>query len=226
MVVGVVEGHAGEVRLRRHRGRRPGEPRLRPRRGSPRQVRGEEQWLLHGLGALAGAAGAGLWFYGQHDRDRNHHLARLARPDHRPEPRWRPSGSASDHDANANPNLARHARRAHGPAPPDRRRFGYDPNPKSGALQCGSSNSCPQDYTCRSGRCWKDGAGGQGESGGTTGQGGQGGSAGAPNIANFVGTWAFNAASSKRTRGCTDGTNEITDAAGTTPRPSRAPRPR
>jgi hypothetical protein len=81
---------------------------------------------------------------------------------------------------------------------------GYDPNPESGALQCGSSNTCPQDYTCRSGRCWKDGTGG---SSGTTGQGGSGG--GAPNIANFVGTWAFDAAASKRTRVCTDGTNEI-----------------
>ena len=92
---------------------------------------------------------------------------------------------------------------------------GYDPNPESGALQCGSSNTCPQDYTCRSGRCWKDGgggSGGQGGSGGTTGQGGQGGqggSAGGANVANFVGTWVFNAASSKRTRVCTDGTNEI-----------------
>ena len=83
---------------------------------------------------------------------------------------------------------------------------GYAPNPESGTLQCGSSNTCPEDYTCRSGHCWKDGAGG---SGGTTGQGGQGGSAGGPNIANFLGTWVFDGAASKRTRQCTDGTNEV-----------------
>ena len=80
---------------------------------------------------------------------------------------------------------------------------GYGPNPESGTLQCGSSNACPENYTCRSGRCWRDGAGG---SGGTTGQGGSGGG---PNIANFVGTWVFDGPASKRTRQCTDGTDEI-----------------
>jgi hypothetical protein len=92
---------------------------------------------------------------------------------------------------------------------------GYSPNPESGTLQCGSSNSCPEGYSCRSGRCWKDGAGGAGGgSGGTTGtagrggSGGTGGTGGGTNVANFIGTWVFNGASSKRVRQCTDGTNE------------------
>lgn len=89
---------------------------------------------------------------------------------------------------------------------------GYSPNPESGALQCGSSNTCPENYTCRSGQCWRDGAGGQGGSAGSAGSAGstgQGGSGGGPNIADFVGTWVFNGAASKRTRQCTDGTNEV-----------------
>jgi hypothetical protein len=98
---------------------------------------------------------------------------------------------------------------------------GYSPNFESGTLQCASSNSCPEGYSCRSGRCWKDGAGGQGGSGGTTGQGGSGGGG---NVANFIGTWVFNGAASKRTRQCNDGTNEtlmpwddiVTIEAGTT----------
>jgi len=89
---------------------------------------------------------------------------------------------------------------------------GYSPNPESGTLQCGSSNTCPEGYSCQSGRCWKDGGGGSGGTtgsaggGGTTGTGGSGGGA---SVANFIGTWVFNGAQSKRTRQCTDGTNEI-----------------
>lgn len=82
---------------------------------------------------------------------------------------------------------------------------GYSPNPESGTLQCGSSNTCPEGYSCRSGRCWKDGGGGSGGSTGTAGTGGGGGSSG---VANFIGTWVFQGASSKRVRQCTDGTNE------------------
>ena len=82
---------------------------------------------------------------------------------------------------------------------------GYSPNPASGELQCGPSNSCPDDYTCRSGRCWKD------DGGGTS-------------VASFIGTWVFDGGASKRTRQCTDGTNEtlmpwddfVTIEAGTT----------
>jgi hypothetical protein len=88
---------------------------------------------------------------------------------------------------------------------------GYSPNPESGALQCGSSNTCPEGYSCQSGRCWKDGAGGQSGSAGTTGtagRGGSGGGGGAVGIEKFVGTWVFDAAASKRVRQCTDGTNE------------------
>src|SRR6185503_16230579 len=86
---------------------------------------------------------------------------------------------------------------------------GYSPNPESGTLQCGSSNTCPEGYSCRSGRCWKDGgSGGTTGSAGTTGRGGSGGSGGGPNLANFIGTWVFNAPASKRVRQCTDGTNE------------------
>jgi len=78
---------------------------------------------------------------------------------------------------------------------------GYDPNPESGTLKCGSSNACPDGYSCRSGLCWKSGTGG-------TGGGGTGGNN--ANIAKFVGRWAFNAAASSRTRVCSDGTNETT----------------
>jgi hypothetical protein len=99
---------------------------------------------------------------------------------------------------------------------------GYSPNFESGTLQCGSSNSCPEGYSCRSGTCWKDGAGGAGGSGGTTGTAGAGGSGGSGgrggtggtggtgggNVANFIGRWVFDGANSKRTRQCTDGTNE------------------
>ena len=90
---------------------------------------------------------------------------------------------------------------------------GYSPNPESGTLQCGPSNSCPEDYTCRSGRCWKDGAGGQGGSGGTTGSAGTGGSGpggsgGSGGVTRLVGHWVFNGAASKRVRQCPDGTNE------------------
>lgn len=96
---------------------------------------------------------------------------------------------------------------------------GYDPNPASGTLQCGSSNTCPEGYSCRSGRCWKDDSGGAGSAGssgsaGTTGtagrggSGGAGGTAGGPNLDHFIGTWVFVGAQSKRTRQCTDNTNE------------------
>ena len=83
---------------------------------------------------------------------------------------------------------------------------GYGPNPESGALQCGSSNTCPEGYSCQSGRCWKDGAGGQSGSGGTMGTAGTGGSG--AGLDKFIGTWSFNAAVSKRVRQCNDGTNE------------------
>jgi hypothetical protein len=66
---------------------------------------------------------------------------------------------------------------------------GYSPNPESGTLQCGSSNTCPEGYSCRSGLCWK-GGGGNGD------------------VTNFIGTWVFDGSASKRVRQCDDGTNE------------------
>src|SRR5881409_2373329 len=74
---------------------------------------------------------------------------------------------------------------------------GYSPNFADDMLKCGSSNTCPDGYTCRSGLCAKTGGGG----------GGAGGSA---NLANFVGHWVFTAAQSTRTRECTDGSSETT----------------
>jgi hypothetical protein len=77
---------------------------------------------------------------------------------------------------------------------------GYDPNPESGTLHCGAQNSCPDGYSCTSGRCWRNGGGG------STGTGGGGGSSGS--LGKFIGSWTFTAASSMRVRVCTDGTNE------------------
>jgi hypothetical protein len=86
---------------------------------------------------------------------------------------------------------------------------GYSPNPESGTLKCGSSNTCPEGYSCQSGLCWKDGAGGSGGSG--SGHGGSGGGGGNnPAVAKFVGHWVFNGALSTRTRDCNDGTHEVT----------------
>jgi hypothetical protein len=76
---------------------------------------------------------------------------------------------------------------------------GYNPNPESGTLQCGPDNTCPQNYTCRSGLCWRDGAGG------STGTGGTGG--GDP-PSHFIGVWVSDPSLAKRVRVCNDGTNE------------------
>ncbi len=96
---------------------------------------------------------------------------------------------------------------------------GYSPNPANGELHCGSSNTCPEGYSCMSGRCWKDGAAGSTGSGGnsggagTTGSGGSSGSAGTTGSGGssaadkFVGTWSF-APPSTRMITCTDGYTE------------------
>jgi len=73
---------------------------------------------------------------------------------------------------------------------------GYDPNPESGTLRCGTDNSCPQNYTCMSGHCYRDGAGGSSGTGGTTG------------ISKFLGYWNSDPLLAKRVRVCNDGTNE------------------
>jgi hypothetical protein len=88
---------------------------------------------------------------------------------------------------------------------------GYSPNPEDGTLKCGSSNACPDGYSCRSGACWKNGGTGRagtggGGSAGTTGNGGTGGGS----VAKFVGHWVFNGPQSSRTRECTDGSKETT----------------
>jgi hypothetical protein len=85
---------------------------------------------------------------------------------------------------------------------------GYSPNPESGTLKCGSSNSCPEGYSCSSGRCWKDGAGGTG--GSSSGHGGSGGSGGSSGADKFIGTWRFISPSS-RMIACTDGSSENKD---------------
>jgi hypothetical protein len=87
---------------------------------------------------------------------------------------------------------------------------GYDPMPADGMLKCGSSNSCPDNYSCMSGRCWRNGAGGSGTAGttGSGGRGGSGGSGGGSPADKFIGTWTFDAANTTRVRVCTDGTNE------------------
>ena len=88
---------------------------------------------------------------------------------------------------------------------------GYDPSPESGMLHCGPQNSCPDGYSCTSGRCWRDGGGGSTGTAGTGGRGGSGGtggSGGSGSVAKFVGRWTFGA-DSMRVRVCTDGvTNE------------------
>ena len=83
---------------------------------------------------------------------------------------------------------------------------GYNPNFEDGSLKCGSSNACPDGYSCMSGRCWKNAGGGG--SGGSTGTGGAGGNSA---IAKFVGLWTFVGAQSTRTRECTDGSKETSN---------------
>jgi len=68
---------------------------------------------------------------------------------------------------------------------------GYDPNPESGALQCGPSNSCPDNYSCMSGRCFRNCEGGSG-----------------PAVNKFIGHWVSDPTLAKRVRVCNDGTNE------------------
>jgi hypothetical protein len=80
---------------------------------------------------------------------------------------------------------------------------GYNPKFDDGSLKCGSSNACPDGYSCMSGRCWKNAGGG-----GSTGTGGTGGNSA---IAKFVGLWTFVGAQSTRTRECTDGSKETTN---------------
>jgi hypothetical protein len=95
---------------------------------------------------------------------------------------------------------------------------GYDPNPASGEVKCGPSNSCPDNYTCMSGACWRNGGAGTtgrggsgnpgsgGRGGSTAGSGGSGGSSQADK---FIGRWTSDKNTAKRVRVCTDGTNEI-----------------
>jgi hypothetical protein len=85
---------------------------------------------------------------------------------------------------------------------------GYSPNPENGTLKCGSSNTCPEGFSCRSGTCWKDsGTAGTTVGGGSMGTGGTGGS---NSLSKFIGTWTFVAQQSTRTRSCSDGTQETT----------------
>jgi hypothetical protein len=101
---------------------------------------------------------------------------------------------------------------------------GYDPNPASGEVKCGPSNSCPDNYTCMSGACWRNGgagttgrggsgnpgSGGRAGSGGSTaGSAGSGGSGGSSQADKFIGRWTSDKNTAKRVRVCTDGTNEI-----------------
>jgi hypothetical protein len=76
---------------------------------------------------------------------------------------------------------------------------GYDPQFESGTLKCGPMNSCPENYSCMNGACWRDGGGG------STGGGGSGGSSAADK---FIGHWVSDPVLTKRVRVCTDGTNE------------------
>jgi len=89
---------------------------------------------------------------------------------------------------------------------------GYDPSPASGTLKCGPQNSCPDNYTCMSGACWRNGAagstgtghGGGGGTGGTS----TGGTGGSTSVDKFIGHWVF-ATGSQRVRVCpTLGVNE------------------
>ena len=85
---------------------------------------------------------------------------------------------------------------------------GYDPMPENGMLKCGSGNSCPDNYSGTSWRCWRNGAGGSGNTTGGGGRGGAGGGGGSASGDKFIGHWVSNPATAKRMRVCTDGTNE------------------
>jgi hypothetical protein len=64
---------------------------------------------------------------------------------------------------------------------------GYDPNIPSGTLLCGPQDSCPEDYSCVSGACWRAGD--------------------ASAATRLLGYWTFNAPPSRRVIVCTDGTS-------------------
>jgi hypothetical protein len=63
---------------------------------------------------------------------------------------------------------------------------GYDPNPPSGTLLCGPQDSCPQNYSCMGGTCWRPGE--------------------ATAATRLLGYWTF-VAPSRRVIVCTDGTS-------------------
>jgi hypothetical protein len=84
---------------------------------------------------------------------------------------------------------------------------GYAPNPASGTLKCGSSNSCPDGYFCSNGFCWKDGQ--------SPSDGGPRDAAGpdASPADKFVGTWTFGATLT-RALACSDGSSSTTNVGG------------
>ena len=123
------------------------------------------QWVFYGLGALAAAGGVGLWFYGQQAdrRRRDDDLARFVRAHPRPKPGRR---HAQDHLLMKRTFISR-ALLGATLSLVLAAACGYDPNPESGMLKCGSSNTCPDGYSCNSGLCWKNGAGGSSGRGGS-----------------------------------------------------------
>jgi hypothetical protein len=90
---------------------------------------------------------------------------------------------------------------------------GYSPKPANGELKCGSSDTCPEGYSCMSEHCWQNGAAGSGGSTGSAGRGGTTGTGGSSATDKFIGTWSFGIPST-RMIGCTDGYTESKEWSG------------
>ena len=140
-------------------------------------------WFV--LGTLAIGAGAGVWYYGHRlgQTIGDDHLADRARALRRAESGRR---HPPDHLLTMRTCLSR-VLLAAALSAAAASACGYSPNIPSGTLVCGPQDSCPEDYTCVSGTCWRAGD--------------------ASAAVRLLGYWTFDAPPSRRVIACTDGTS-------------------